>query len=155
MLKPYKQTNVLGIKMSSFLKTTLAIVFLGFSSLSMAEDKVVYHIDDASTQATKGLRNIRNHLDIAPATKITVVTHANGVDFLMEGAKDAKNPNIDYASLVGGLKARGVKFEICEITLKNRNLKKEQFILDAEYTPSGVARIGQLQSRDRFAYIKP
>jgi intracellular sulfur oxidation DsrE/DsrF family protein len=155
MLKPYKQTNVSRIKMSSFLKTALAIVFLGFSSFSMAEDKVVYHIDDASFQATKGLRNIRNHLDIAPATKITVVTHANGVDFLMEGAKDAKNPNIDYASLVGGLKARGVKFEICEITLKNRNLKKEQFILDAEYTPSGVARIGQLQSRDRFAYIKP
>ena len=141
--------------MSPFLKIALAIVFLGFSSLSMAEDKVVYHIDDASAQATKGLRNIRNHLDIAPATKITVVTHANGVDFLMEGAKDAKNPNIDYASLVGGLKARGVKFEICEITLKNRNLKKEQFILDAEYTPSGVARIGQLQSRERFAYIKP
>jgi intracellular sulfur oxidation DsrE/DsrF family protein len=155
MLKPYKQTNVLRIQMSPFLKIALAIVFLGFSSLSMAEDKVVYHIDDASAQATKGLRNIRNHLDIAPATKITVVTHANGVDFLMEGAKDAKNPNIDYASLVGGLKARGVKFEICEITLKNRNLKKEQFILDAEYTPSGVARIGQLQSRERFAYIKP
>jgi intracellular sulfur oxidation DsrE/DsrF family protein len=155
MLKPYKQTNVLRIQMSPFLKIALAIVFLGFSSLSMAEDKVVYHIDDASAQATKGLRNIRNHLDIAPATKITVVTHANGVDFLMEGAKDAKNPNIDYASLVDALKARGVKFEICEITLKNRSLKKEQFILDAEYTPSGVARIGQLQSRERFAYIKP
>lgn len=141
--------------MSSFFKKALVLIFMGFSSLSMAEDKVVYHIDDASTQATKGLRNIRNHLDIAPATKITVVTHANGVDFLMEGAKDAKNPNIDYASLVGALTTRGVKFEICEITLKNRNLKKEQFILDAEYTPSGVARIGQLQSRDRFAYIKP
>jgi hypothetical protein len=141
--------------MPSFLKPVLTIIFLGFASLSMAEDKVVYHIDDASTQATKGLRNIRNHLDIAPTTKITVVTHANGVDFLMEGAKDAKNSNIDYASLVGALKARGVRFEICEITLKNRNLKKEQFILDAEYTPSGVARIGQLQSRERFAYIKP
>jgi hypothetical protein len=48
-----------------------------------------------------------------------------------------------------------VKFEICEITLKNRNLKKEQFILDADFTPSGVARIGQLQTRERFAYIKP
>lgn len=141
--------------MTSFLKTALVIVFLSFSSLSIAEDKVVYHIDDASIQATKGLRNIRNHLDIAPATKITVVTHANGVDFLMEGAKDSKNPNVDYASLVGALKARGVKFEICEITLKNRNLKKEQFILDAEFTPSGVARVGQLQSRERFAYIKP
>ncbi|HQD66755.1 MAG TPA: DsrE family protein, partial [Casimicrobium huifangae] len=56
---------------------------------------------------------------------------------------------------VSALKARGVKFEICEITLKNRNLKKDQFILDADYTPSGVVRIAQLQTRDHYAYIKP
>lgn len=122
---------------------------------ALAQDKVVYHIDNAETQATKGLRNVRNHLDVAPDTKIVVVTHADGVDFLMEGAKDKKNPNIDYASLVSALKSRGVRFEVCEITLRNRNLKKEQFIMDAEFTPSGVARIGQLQQREKFAYIKP
>ena len=122
---------------------------------ALAQDKVVYHIDDAAAQATKGLRNIRNHLDVAPDTKIAVVTHANGVDFLMEGAKDAKNPNIDYGSLVSALKARGVTFEVCEITLANRGLKKEQFSMDATFTPSGVVRIGQLQSREKYAYIKP
>lgn len=122
---------------------------------ALAQDRVVYHIDDHAAQATKGLRNIRNHLDVAPETKIVVVTHANGVDFLMEGAKDAKNPNIDYGALVSALKARGVRFEVCEITLRNRNLKKDQFNMDAEFTPSGVARIGQLQSRERYAYIKP
>jgi intracellular sulfur oxidation DsrE/DsrF family protein len=124
-------------------------------SVAVAQDRVVYHIDDAAAQATKGLRNIRNHLDVAPDTKITVVTHANGVDFLMDGAKDSKDPNIDYGSLVSSLKARGVTFEICEITLRNRNLKKEQFIMDATFTPSGVVRIGRLQSRENFAYIKP
>jgi intracellular sulfur oxidation DsrE/DsrF family protein len=136
----------------------LLAVFLGLWMLafsSFAQDKVVYHIDNYETQATKGLRNIRNHLDVAPETKVVVVTHADGVDFLMEGAKDKKNPNIDYAALVSALKARGVRFEVCEITLRNRNLKKEQFIMDAEFTPSGVARIGQLQSRERYAYIKP
>jgi intracellular sulfur oxidation DsrE/DsrF family protein len=122
---------------------------------AVAQDRIVYHIDDAAAQATKGLRNIRNHLDVAPDTKITVVTHANGVDFLMEGAKDTKDPNIDYDSLVSSLKARGVTFEICEITLRNRNLKKEQFNMDATFTPSGVVRIGRLQSRENFAYIKP
>ena len=124
-------------------------------SVAVAQDRVLYHIDDAAAQATKGLRNIRNHLDVAPDTKITVVTHANGVDFLMDGAKDTKDPNIDYGSLVSSLKARGVTFEICEITLRNRNLKKEQFIMDATFTPSGVVRIGRLQSRENFAYIKP
>ncbi len=126
-----------------------------FAGAAQAQDKVVYHIDNTEAQATKGLRNVRNHLDVAPDTKIVVVTHAEGVDFLMEGAKDKKNPNVDYASLVSALKARGVKFEVCDITLKNRNLKREQFIMDAEFTPSGVVRIGQLQAREKFVYIKP
>jgi intracellular sulfur oxidation DsrE/DsrF family protein len=138
--------------------TRLLAFFLGLLLMAfgaLAQDKVVYHIDDADAQATKGLRNIRNHLDVAPDTKIIVVTHAAGIDFLMEGAKDKKNPNIDYASLVSALKARGVKFEVCEITLKTRNIKKDQFIMDADFTPSGVVRIGQLQSREHYAYIKP
>ena len=118
-------------------------------------DKVLYHIDDWTTQATKGLRNVRNHLDVAPETKIIVVTHANGIDFLMDGAKDPKNPNIDYAALVSALKTRGVRFEVCEITLRNRKIDKDKFIMDADFTPSGVVRIGQLQNREHYAYIKP
>ncbi len=129
--------------------------FCLLSTAAFAQDKVVYHIDDADAQATKGLRNVRNHLDVAPETKIVVVTHANGVDFLIEGAKDKKNPNIDYASLVSALKARGVTFEVCEITLRSRNLQKNQFTMDADFTPSGVARIARLQSREGYAYIKP
>jgi intracellular sulfur oxidation DsrE/DsrF family protein len=101
------------------------------------------------------LRNIRNHLDVAPETQIVVVTHAEGVDFLMEGARDKSNPNIDYGALVSALKARNVRFEICEITLRNRNLNKGQFSMEAEYTPSGVVRIGRLQAREGYAYIKP
>lgn len=129
--------------------------FVAICGTAAAQDKVVYHIDDAATQATKGLRNIRNHLDVAPDTKIMVVTHANGVDFLFEGAKDPKNSDIDYGSLVNALTARGVKFEVCEITLRNRDIKKEKFNLDTTFTPSGVVRIGQLQSRENYAYIKP
>jgi hypothetical protein len=125
------------------------------STAALAQDKVLYHIDDAASQATKGLRNIRNHLDVAPRTQIIVVTHAAGVNFLLADAKDPKNPDIDYNSLASALKARGVRFEVCEITLKNGNLKKEQFSLDADFTPSGVARIGALQFREGFAYIKP
>ena len=122
---------------------------------ALAQDRVVYHIDDAATQATKALRNIRNHLDTAPETQIVVVAHADGVDFLLEGAKDPKNPAIDYGPLVSALKARGVRFEVCEITMKNRKLTKEQFSLDADFTPSGVVRLAQLQSREHYAYIKP
>jgi intracellular sulfur oxidation DsrE/DsrF family protein len=130
----------------------LGITFALFSAVAAAQDTVVYHIDHSANQALKGLRNIRNHLDTDPSAKVTVVTHAEGVDFLMEGAKDANGS--PYAGPVSALVARGVKFEICEITLRNRSLKKEQFIQEAEFTPSGVVRITKLQKQG-FAYVKP
>jgi intracellular sulfur oxidation DsrE/DsrF family protein len=122
------------------------------ASASWAQDTVIYHIDDTSTQALKALRNIRNHLDTDPTAKVTVVTHAFGVDFLMEGMKDRSDS--PFAGAVSALAARGVKFEICEITLKNRNLKKEQFLQEADFTPSGVVRLTKLQKQG-YAYIKP
>lgn len=144
------------------MKAWIRAMFMGFlalglsvgSNLAQADaTRVVYHIDDAATQGLKGLRNIRNHLDVSPQTKIIVVTHANGVDILMEGGKDKSGT--EYAPLVAALKSRGVRFEVCEITLRNRNLKRDQFVLDAEFTPSGVVRIADLQFKDKYAYIRP
>ena len=131
--------------------TTVALAVAAFGAC--AQDKVVYHFDSGIAQATKGLRNIRNHLDIDPKAKIVAVAHAEGVDFLMEGAKTTNNQ--EFAALVGDLSSRGVKFEICEITLKNRNLRKDQFILGPAFTPSGVVRIANLQAREQYDYIKP
>jgi intracellular sulfur oxidation DsrE/DsrF family protein len=145
---------MINILLRPLIAAALFLGCLSFSSGALAQTKVVYHVDDAQTQGLKGLRNIRNHLDTAPQTKIIVVTHAMGVDLLMEGAKDQKN-NIEYGPLVSALKSRGVVFEVCEITLKNRNLSKEQFLLDADFTPSGVVRIADLQYVDHYAYIKP
>ena len=128
------------------------VVLLLATAGAWAQDKVVYHFDNTAAQGLKGLRNIRNHLDTDPSARITVVTHAEGVDMMMEGAKAMGSS--DYASLISALKARGVVFEVCEITLKNRGLKKEQFIQEADFTPSGVVRIAKLQGQG-YAYIKP
>jgi uncharacterized protein len=122
------------------------------SGLSWAQDKVVYHVSDTESQALGALRNVRNHLDTDPTAKIIVVAHAQGVDFLMEGAKD-KNGS-PYAGPVSALKSRGVSFEVCEITLKNRGLKKDQFLQEADFTPSGVVRLAKLQGQG-YAYIRP
>ena len=135
------------------LQIAVAMVMGMMALTANAQDKVVYHLDSGLAQATKGLRNIRNHLDTDPKARIVVVTHAEGVDFLMEGAKTSNNQ--EFSGLVSALEARGVKFEICEITLRNRNLKKEQFILGPGFTPSGVVRIANLQAREQFVYIKP
>ena len=132
--------------------TVLAFALALSAGLACAQDKVVYHVSDAAAQALGALRNLRNHLDTDPSAQITVVTHSQGVDFLMEGAKDA-NGNL-YAGLVSALKSRGVRFEVCEITLKNRGLSREQFIQEADFTPSGVVRLTKLQLQG-YAYIRP
>ena len=139
--------------MKTLIGIIAALALGSMASGAFAQDKVVYHFDGGLAQATKGLRNIRNHLEIDPKAKIIAVAHAEGVDFLMEGAKTSNNQ--EFAALVGDLSARGVAFEICEITLKNRNLKKEQFILGPSFTPSGVVRIANLQAKEHYAYIKP
>ena len=133
-------------------KMFAGVVLCAVAAASWAQDRVVYHINDAETQALAGLRNLKNHLDVDPSALITVVTHANGVDFLMQDAKD-RNGN-PYEIAIQELVRRKVTFEVCEITLQNRSLKKDQFIQEATFTPSGVVRIAKLQKQG-YAYLKP
>jgi intracellular sulfur oxidation DsrE/DsrF family protein len=138
------------------LLTTLAFTLLaGCASTggTVAEDKVVYHLNEGLAQATNGLRNINNHLEVNPKAKIVVVSHALGVDFLMKDARD-KNGN-PYEVAVQDLKSRGVTFQVCEITLRNRKMNRAQFIEEASFVPSGVAEVTRLQQREGYAYLKP
>jgi intracellular sulfur oxidation DsrE/DsrF family protein len=125
----------------------------GDARASVARDKVVYHINDTGAQAANALRNVGNHLEVNPKAHIVIVTHAQGVDFLMDGAKD-RNGN-PYNIRVEELKAQGVKFDVCDITLRNRKLTRGQFIPEATFVPSGVAEITRLQQREGYAYLRP
>jgi intracellular sulfur oxidation DsrE/DsrF family protein len=120
---------------------------------NVGPDKVVYHVNDSGAQATNALRNIGNHLEVNPQARIVVVTHAQGVDFLMKDAKD-RNGN-PYDLRVEDLKERGIRFDVCEITLRNRKLTRSQFIPEATFVPSGVAEITRLQQREGYAYLRP
>jgi len=133
--------------------SALLLAVAGYAAGAGPQDKVVYHFSDGLEQASNGLRNIGNHLEVDPRAKIIVVSHARGVDFLMKGAKD-KNGN-KYEDLVEQLTIQGVQFDVCEITLRNRRLDKKQFIADVKYVPSGVAEITRLQQHEGFAYLKP
>jgi hypothetical protein len=130
-----------------------AILVAGCAATGGKQDKVVYHINEGSAQASNGLRNIGNHLEVNPDAKIVVVTHALGVDFLMKGAKDKNGAK--YEDLVEQLRQRGVQFDVCEITLRNRTLTKDQFIEYVTWVPSGVAEVTRLQLREGYAYLKP
>jgi len=142
------------------LVTALALAMTGCASMgggdataNVAPDKVVYHVNNSDAQATDALRNIGNHLEVNPKAHIVVVTHARGVDFLFDGAKDkGGNP---YNIRVEQLKGQGVQFNVCEITLRNRKITRSKFIPEATFVPSGVAEITRLQQREGYAYLRP
>ena len=137
----------------AFLATLAGCAATGGAPSAGGPDRVVYHINAGFEQATDGLRNIRNHLEAKPDTRIIVVTHSLGIDFLMKGAKD-KNGN-KYEDLVEQLKMRGVQFDVCEIAMRSRKLNRSHFIEYATFVPSGVAEITRLQQREGFAYLRP
>ena len=115
--------------------------------------KVVYHINEGLGQATNGLRNIRNHLAADPGARITVVTHAAGINFLLEGAKDENgNP---YDATVQDLVTQGVDFRVCNFTLLSRKIDRSKVIPEASIVPSGVAEIARLQARESYVYLRP
>jgi hypothetical protein len=133
--------------------TAVAVLAAGCAAPTGKQDKVVYHINEGLAQASNGLRNIGNHLEVNPDAKIVVVTHALGVDFLMKGAKDKNGAK--YEDMVEQLRQRGVQFDVCEITLRNRKLSKDQFIEYVTWVPSGVAEVTRLQQKEGYAYLKP
>ncbi len=117
------------------------------------DDKAVYHLSTGPEQASSALEYIRNHLEANPRAQVTVVAHARGVDFLLKGAKSARGN--EFRQALEDLEFQGVKFKVCEITLRERNLKRDQFLPLAGFVPSGVAEIARLQAREGHAYIKP
>lgn len=91
----------------------LALLLMSFAILSQAATdapvKVVYHLNEGLEQSTRAMRNIRNHLSVDPSVKIVVVTHAAGMDFLLDGAKD-KNGNPFDATVQDLVKAWSFEF---------------------------------------------
>jgi uncharacterized protein len=115
--------------------------------------KVVYHVNEDNKQALNALRNIRNHLTADPYAKIVVVTHAGGINFLLDGAQDANGAPFEAA--VQELKGKGVDFRVCQFTLQRNNIDPKKVIPEASLVPSGVAEVSRLQFKEGFAYLRP
>lgn len=147
----------MSVKLLSSGLLMMSVLMMGSQAVAgdsgQIKEKVVYHVND-SDNATAALRNIGNHLDATNGqAEIVVVTHAKGIDFLLDGAQD-KNGN-PYIDRVEKLKHRGVNFRVCAITLKSRQIDPKKVVPEAKIVPSGVAEIGKLQSREGFVYLKP
>lgn len=143
------------IKMVS--ASTLAILAASAGGLALAANnepvKVVYHLVDGIDQATRGMGNIRNHLREAPDTKIVVVAHGEGINFLLEGAQDRNGKPFDAA--VAALASQGVEFRVCNNTLVARGIPASKLVLEAKVVPAGVVEVARLQAREGYVYLRP
>jgi anti-sigma factor (TIGR02949 family) len=116
-----------------------------------AGTRVVYHIA-GSENVGASLRTLKNHLDAAPGVQVIVVAHNNGVDFLLEGAKDETGR--PYSAAVRDLHERGVEFRVCTNTLTRRRIDTRAIIAEAVLVPSGIAEISRLQGREGYTYLR-
>lgn len=143
------------IKMAGAGTLTVLMASVGGFALAANNEpiKVVYHMVDGIDQATRGMGNIRNHLRESPDTKIVVVAHGEGINFLLEGAKDRNGKPFDAA--VAALASQGVEFRVCNNTLVARGIPASKLVLEAKVVPAGVVEVARLQAREGYVYLRP
>lgn len=151
--------------MSAWLRSPLAVATPGLLALIVVgwfvlagpapqpavTRSVVYHIANSNT-AGAALRSLSNHLNAAPSTKVVVVAHSSGVDFLLRGSRDEADQPFEVA--VREFNRRGVEFRVCYNTLERRGISAAQVVPGATLVPSGIAEIGRLQGKEGYAYMR-
>lgn len=134
-------------------KIYLLLFILVMANVSMAqvvsekEHLIVMQLTNGDTDVHKKfIRQLNNIMTAAPNAKIEVVTQGMGIDLL----KIQQNP---YEKELGLLVNKGVQFVICENTLKQREMKKDQFLTLAGFVPSAILEIVMKQEAG-WIYIK-
>jgi len=147
----------------SFFRVTAALAALGVAgkaaaaqqapSASGARFKVVYQLSEGTDQAVRAMGNLRNHLNGAPGTKIVVVAFGRGIEFLIDGTKDAQGRTFDAP--VAALAGMGVEFRVCHNSLMAFKVPEDKLLPEAKVVPAGVVEVTRLQQEEGFAYLKP
>jgi intracellular sulfur oxidation DsrE/DsrF family protein len=118
--------------------------------------RVVYHnngvsggADEAAAYASRLVGSLRNHLAAVPDATLVVVSHGAGFRLFELTATDAA-----LGEAVADLRRAGVRFAVCNNTLRTRRLAPEDLpgVVAADVVPSGVVEIARLQLSG-YAYL--
>jgi len=135
------------MRTSIFILLFFSVIIAKAQVTSEAEHKIIFQLTDGNPEIhTKFIRQIYNVIEAAPNSKIEVVTQGMGVDILTK-------ENNSFVKDLENLTNRGVNFVICENTLKQRNLKKEQFLTLAGFVPSAILEL-VIKQEQGWIYIK-
>lgn len=127
------------------------VVLLTTSTLIAAapQNRVVFHLSDADPsiwkQAFNNARNVQKSFSKGNIA-IAMVIQGNAI-----GAARADSP---VAESVSEAIAAGMEVIVCENTMKERHLKREDMHHKVVFTPFGAVEIMKKQ-QEGWAYIKP
>jgi intracellular sulfur oxidation DsrE/DsrF family protein len=111
------------------------------------EHKIIFQLTSGDTIAHKQLmKQFGNMLSVSPTTKIEVVCHGAGLDMLVTGKTIVEDKIKMYAE-------KGVVFNACEFSIKERKVDRSQIIKSAGFVPAGIIEIVSKQEQG-WSYIK-
>ena len=125
-------------------------VFL-FTTNTQAQNKTAHKIifqlvTGDSTSHKVLMKQFGNLLCVAPDTKIEVVCHGPGIEMMMQEKSIV-------ISKIKEFKDKGVVFNVCEFSLKERKVDKSKLIAQSTYVPAGIIEIVEKQEQG-WSYIK-
>ena len=117
------------------------------SDVDLAEHKIVFQLTSGDTNVHKMLvRQLGNVLTAAPNSKIEVVCHGPGITML------TTRQTIVHPEVIE-LKGKGIDFVVCENTLKEKKVTKEEIIPEAAFVKAGIIEIVKKQE-EGWSYIR-
>lgn len=113
--------------------------------------KVVFHLDwENEERLIMTLNNMENLLKEVPAEEADIYLVANGVAVKLFLIKRA----VQYISRIEKLSDTGVRFLICNNSLRNFGIEGDELMKSCEIVPAGILELIRLQNEE-CAYIKP
>jgi intracellular sulfur oxidation DsrE/DsrF family protein len=139
------------------MKQLLAFVAMAFFATTLSAQtvtestseplKIIFQLTTADSSAHKALmKQIGNITTVEPTTKIEVVCHGPGLEMLRMD-KSVVAPKI--AEFI----SKGVVFDACEFSMKERNVSKDVVLPGITYVKAGIIHIVRRQN-EGWNYIK-
>lgn len=113
-----------------------------------SKHKTVFQFVSGDTLSQKSLiNNLKNFKEGWPKSQVEVVFHGNGIFMVMtEKTTFAKE-------LQNFVEKEGIKMVVCENTMKQKKIKKEQLLPFMQTVPMGIGEI-VIKQEEGWSYIK-
>jgi len=135
----------------------LSVAAAARPAAAATRQQVVYHVGDEGGPDHEhwrvALGNMNNHLDAAGPDGATIACVLNwtGVRLLVAARQDQA-----LGQAVATLRQRGVRFLVCNNSLRGLHLERAQLldVPEGDIVPAGVVALAGLQA-EGYAYIRP